>query len=65
MSGEDFIQTAGDSGPDLYVTESHRDYGTRPAGVANLDFIASARQDLPSPIAEVRRLRTERARHRR
>jgi hypothetical protein len=54
MSGDSFVGTGqGDQrGPDLYVST---DDG--PAGVAVLDFIASARQDIPRLIAEVRRLR--------
>ena len=46
-NGSDFIQTAGD---DIELTG-----GT----VADQDFIANARQDVPKLLAEVRRLRRE------
>jgi hypothetical protein len=45
MSGSDFIRTAGE---DIYL---------RGATVADQDFIAHARQDIPKLIAEVERLR--------
>jgi hypothetical protein len=45
MSGSDFIMTQGD---DIYLTG---------ATVADQDFIAQARQDIPKLIAEVERLR--------
>jgi hypothetical protein len=58
LSGDSFIRTGGldDEAPDMYVTLTH---GARPvpASVADLDFIASARQDLPRLVAELRRLR--------
>lgn len=44
-SGSSFIQTAGE---DIYL------HG---AEIADLDFIAAARQDIPLLIAEIRRLR--------
>jgi len=45
MSGSSFIMTGGE---DIYLTG---------ATVADQDFIAHARQDIPSLIAEVERLR--------
>lgn len=52
-SGDGFIQV-GDVGnePDMYVSRERR-----PAAAADLDFIASARQDIPALVAEIRRLR--------
>jgi hypothetical protein len=44
MSGSSFIMTAGD---DIYLTVG---------SVHDQDFIASARQDIPMLIAEIRRL---------
>ena len=44
--------SANDSEPDMYVDRD----GT-PAATADLEFIASARQDVPRLLAEVRRLR--------
>lgn len=54
-SGDDFIRTAGldDGSPDMYVSLSTAD-GTQPAGPADLDFIAHARQDLPNLVAALR-----------
>ena len=48
-SGSNFIRTGGRNsrGPDLELTG-----GT----VADIDFVANARQDLPKLVAEVRRL---------
>lgn len=61
-SGDDFIQTGVESNsPDLYVSLSHSEGGPVPAGSNDLDFIAAARQDVPRLVAEVRRLRLERA----
>jgi hypothetical protein len=53
-SGDNFIRVGGldDDEPDMYVS---RDTG--PASVADQDFIAHARQDIPRLLAEVRRLR--------
>ncbi len=45
MSGSDFIMTGGE---DIYLTG---------ATVADQDFIAHARQDIPKLVAEVERLR--------
>ena len=45
MSGSDFIMTAGQ---DIYLTG---------ATVADQDFIAHARQDIPRLVAEIERLR--------
>jgi hypothetical protein len=45
MSGSDFIMTEGE---DIYLTG---------AAVADQDFIAHARQDIPKLVAEVERLR--------
>ncbi len=55
--GDDFIRVSeADDEPDMYV--SRAEAGTvRPASPADLDFIASARQDVPSLVAEIRRLR--------
>ena len=60
FGGDNFIRTGGDDdeAPDMYVTLSYWD-NERPvaAGAADLDFIANAKQDIPTLIAEVRRLR--------
>jgi hypothetical protein len=49
MAGSDFIRTGLDSSsPDIYLTDATH---------ADQDFIAHARQDIPSLIAEVRRLK--------
>lgn len=57
-AGDDFIRTGGsdDGSPDMYVTLYYNAEPT-PASAADLDFIASARQDVPRLVAEVRRLR--------
>ena len=54
FGGDDMIRIGGldDSEPDMYVSRDRK-----PASEADLDFIASARQDLPMLVAEVRRLR--------
>jgi len=55
IGGEDFIRLGGDDDsqqPDMYVM-----HDGRPAPVADLDFIAAARNCVPRLIAEVRRLR--------
>lgn len=60
LGGDDFIRTGGsdDSSPDLYVSLAYSHAaGVTPAGANDLDFIASARQDIPRLVAEVRRLR--------
>jgi len=61
VAGDNFIRTGGldDASPDMYVTHYH---GVQPvpAPAADLDFIASARQDVPRLVAEVRRLREAR-----
>jgi hypothetical protein len=56
-AGDDFIRTGGldDESPDMYVS-----LDGRPAGPNDLDFIASARQDVLDLVAEVRRLRARR-----
>ncbi len=56
MGGDNFIRIGGldDDKADMYVSRD-----TVPASNADLDFIASARQDLPRLIAEVKRLRRE------
>jgi hypothetical protein len=53
-SGDSFIGTGVEDarGVDIYVTT---DDG--PAGQADLDFIARARQDVPALVSEIRRLR--------
>jgi hypothetical protein len=53
-SGDNFIRVGGldDDEPDMYVSRD-----TVPASVADQDFIAHARQDIPRLLAEVRRLR--------
>lgn len=48
ISGSDFIMTAGD---DIYLSG---------ATIADQDFIAAARQDVPRLIAEIRRLKMQR-----
>ena len=48
LGGNDFIQTVDGDGPDIELT------GTT---LADQDFIAEARQDIPRLLAEVRRLR--------
>jgi hypothetical protein len=52
--GDNFIRVGGldDDGPDMYVS-----CDTAPASVADQDFIAHPRQDIPKLLAEVRRLR--------
>jgi hypothetical protein len=57
VGGDDFIRVSDfDDEPDMYVSRSTSE-GLRPASAADLDFIASARQDIPMLVAEVRRLR--------
>jgi hypothetical protein len=55
IGGEDFISLGGDDDqqPDMYVR-----HDSGPAPVADLDFIAAARNYLPGLIAEVRRHRS-------
>ncbi len=54
IGGDDFIRLGGDDDqqPDMYVRHE-----AEPAPVADLDFIAAARNCLPSLIAEVRQHR--------
>ena len=54
--GDDFIRTGGldSDSPDMYVS-----LDSRKAGSNDLDFIASARQDVLRLVAEVRRLRAK------
>jgi len=47
-SGDSFIQVAGGAKDDIYLTG---------ATLADQDFIANARQDIPRLVEEVRRLR--------
>ncbi len=55
--GDDFIRV-GDSDDELDMSVSLADTeGLHPASTADQDFIAAARQDIPTLIAEVRRLR--------
>ena len=59
-SGDDFIRTGGldEAAPDLYVTVSYWDNEQpQPASAADLDFIATARRDVPRLVAEIKRLR--------
>jgi hypothetical protein len=53
-SRDNFIRVGGldDAEPDMYVSRD-----SVPASVADQDFIAHARQDIPRLLAEVRRLR--------
>jgi hypothetical protein len=60
FGGDNFIRTGGlaDAAPDMYVMLAYwNDEPPKPAGAAVLDFIASARQDVPRLVAEVRRLK--------
>jgi len=60
FSGDDFIRSGGldDAMPDIYVTLSYwNSESPKPASADVLDFIASARQDVPRLVEEVRRLR--------
>jgi hypothetical protein len=51
--GDNSIRVGGvDHEPDMYVSRD-----TVPASIADQDFIAHARQDIPRLLAEVRRLR--------
>jgi hypothetical protein len=52
-SGDNFIRVGGldDDEPDMYVS---RDAG--PASIADQDFIAHSRQDMPRLLREMRRL---------
>ncbi|MEN9620768.1 MAG: hypothetical protein RL499_961 [Actinomycetota bacterium] len=54
LGGDNFIRVGGldDNEPDMYVTRD-----SSPASVADLDFIAHARQDVEKLLAEVRNLR--------
>jgi hypothetical protein len=57
LGGDDFIRVSdSDDEPDLYLSRAV-DQGVVPASVADLDFVAYARQDIPRLLAEVRRLR--------
>ncbi|MFD6268778.1 hypothetical protein [Nocardia asteroides] len=52
-SGDDFIRVGDDGNEsDMYVSRE-----LLPAAAADLDFIASAPQDIPTLVAEIRRLR--------
>jgi hypothetical protein len=54
--GDNFIQIqSSESAPDLYV-EYGSVAGLTPASIADQDFIAASRQDVPRLIKEVRRL---------
>jgi hypothetical protein len=54
IGGPDFIRIGGDddSQPDMYV-----EHDGNPAPVADLDFIAAARNYVPRLVAEIRRFR--------
>jgi hypothetical protein len=54
IGGPDFVRIGGldDSQPDMYV-----DHDGHPAPVADLEFIAAARNYVPRLIAEIKRLR--------
>jgi hypothetical protein len=56
--GDNFIRVGGldDDEPDMYVSRS-TGTGLLPTSVADLDFIAASRQDVPRLLREVRRLR--------
>jgi hypothetical protein len=59
-SGDDFLRTGGADrdGLDLYVQHDFADQERNvSAAIADQDFIARARQDVPRLVAEVRRLR--------
>ncbi|WP_432942930.1 hypothetical protein ACQPXM_38550 [Kribbella sp. CA-253562] len=57
LGGDDFIRVSDrDDEPDLYLSRAVTG-GVVPASVADLDFVAHARQDIPRLLAEVRRLR--------
>lgn len=59
--GDDFIQISkNDDEPDMYVMVHAVGPGLTQASLADRDFIAHARQDIPRLVAEVRRLRAER-----
>ena len=63
LSGDDFIRTGGldDASPDMYVSLAYpEERRPRPAAANDLDFIASARQDVPALVAEIRRLQQRR-----
>lgn len=59
-SGDSFILTGGmdPDAPDIYVTMSYRQQGSVRTPAADLDFIASARQDVPRLVSELRALRS-------
>jgi hypothetical protein len=60
FGGDNFIRTGGldDRGPDMYVELAFSDRpGLVPAPAGDLDFIASARQDVARLVKELRRLR--------
>jgi hypothetical protein len=56
IGGDDFIRLGGDDDtvPDMYVRHEGK-----PAPVADLDFIAAARNHMPRLLAEVRRQRRD------
>lgn len=63
FGGDNFIRIGGmdDTAPDMYVSLAFPDHPSGvPAPPDDLDFIASARQDIPRLIEEVRRLRRDR-----
>jgi len=57
-SGDDFIRIgeAASGEPDMYVSRA-RTSGLVPASAGDLDFIAHSRQDIPTLLAEVARLK--------
>jgi hypothetical protein len=58
-SGDDFIYVSDDE-PDMYVSRAEAG-AIQPASASDLNFIAAARQDVPSLVAEIRRLRAANA----
>lgn len=60
FGGDDFIRVGDDTQDesDMYVSRAEAEAGAiRPASAPDLDFIACARQDVPTLVAEIRRLR--------
>lgn len=63
LAGDDVIFTADDArqvDPDVYVTIRVSGGDWHPVSLADQDFIAAARNAIPTLIAEVRRLRRDR-----
>jgi hypothetical protein len=57
LAGDGFIRVGGPDGaePDMYLSRAAGS-GLQPATIADQDFVAHARQDIPRLLAEVRRL---------